>query len=539
MLRPTFALLFAISLLIVTTVHADPDKSLTTELRDSVNLATDIYLPEGEGPWPFILIRTPYNKNGLESRAKFYTDNGYGFAGQDCRGRYASEGHYNPYENDMEDGYDTVEWLAAQSFCNGMIGMTGDSAPGITSNLAAAANPPHLRAAFVTIAGQSLFYEARFIGGVFKESQAGGWLRGQGVPELIPIMKKRVVMDDDWKRTDLIHHLDKITIPIYNLGGWYDIFSYGNLQNFKYLQEQGAEGARGNQKVWMGAFGHGPLSGNLEYPDDIGLWGVRMQEEVRWWDHWLKGIDSGIMEEPPITYFQMGSAKKGAPSEHNKVLRADSWPPESTPTKFYLHDGQTVSNTKPESMTGRTSYDFDPTNPVPTYGGLNLRIEKGPMDQRYVGDREDYLRFETPPLKEDLTITGYIDMELYAATDGLDTDFMVKLVDIYPDGYEALVIDNPIRTRYRHGRNPEDVEFMTPGKPELINISLWGSSIVFEKGHRIGIHITSSNFPRFEVNPNTGEAPGENQEVPRIAHNTIYHNKAYPSALILPVLNTP
>ena len=183
------------------------------EMRDSVPLATSVYIPDGDGPWPVILMRTPYNKANADARAQRYIKEGYAYVIQDCRGRYRSEGEYVPFENDMEDGFDTVEWVAQQPFCDGNIGMVGDSAPGITANLAAAANPPHLRAAFIGVAPRSLFYESRFIGGVFKESHAGGWMRGQGVEDQIPGMKKRVVMDDHWKATDFIHHRDKITIP--------------------------------------------------------------------------------------------------------------------------------------------------------------------------------------------------------------------------------------------------------------------------------------------------------------------------------------
>jgi predicted acyl esterase len=512
-------------------------KEYMTEMRDGANLAMSVYTPHGEGPWPVVLMRTPYNKANAERHAQRYLDAGYVFAIQGCRERYLSEGRYVPFENDMEDGYDTVEWLAKQSFCTGKIGMTGDSAPGITANLAAAAAPPHLFAAFVGVAPRSLFYESRFIGGVFKESHAGGWMRRQGVADQIPGMKKRVVMDNQWKATDLIHHRDKIRIPIYNVGGWYDIFSHGSIHNFKYLQEQGAQGARGNQKLWMGAFGHGRISGKLAYPADLGLGGVKANEEIRWFDYWLKGVDNGIMDEPPVAYFRMGSAKQGAPSSHNELMHADSWPPKSTTTKFYLQSDFGISTTKPKSLNGKTSYNHDPKNPIPTMGEANLRIEKGPMDQRYIGNRDDYLRFETMPLAEDLVITGKIDLELYVATDGLDTDFMVKLVDIYPDGYEAIVMDNPIRARYRLGREVGDQRMMTPGKPQLLNIDLWSTAIVFEKGHRIEIHISSSNFPRFEINTNTGEAAGENRIPPRVARNTIYHNSRYPSSLSLPVVS--
>ena len=168
--------------------------------------------------------------------------------------------------------------------------------------------------------------------------------------------------------------------------------------------------------------------------------------------------------------------------------------------------------------------------------GANLTFDRGPQDQRQVGQRQDYLRFQTPVLDKDVVIAGPVSVDLYAATDGLDTDFEAKLVDVYPDGYEALVLDAPIRTRYRHGRMADDMQMMTPGAPEKMTIDLWNTAITFEKGHRIALHITSSNSPRFEVNPNTGEATGQHTMKPRVAVNTIYFDKDHPSALVLPLV---
>jgi putative CocE/NonD family hydrolase len=173
---------------------------------------------------------------------------------------------------------------------------------------------------------------------------------------------------------------------------------------------------------------------------------------------------------------------------------------------------------------------------VPTFGGANLTFERGPMDQRAVGERQDYLRFQTPVLAKDVVISGPVKMELWAATDGPDTDFTAKLVDVYPDGYEALVLDAPIRTRFRDGRLPQDIRMMTPGAPEKLTIDLWPTALTFEKGHRIAVHISSSNSPRFEVNANTGEAAGQHRLKPRVATNTIYMDATRPSAIVLPVV---
>jgi len=511
-------------------------QTVMVPMRDGVNLATNLYLPEGDGPWPVVLTRTPYNKNGADNSAARYNGRGYALIAQDVRGRYESEGENRPFETDIEDGYDTVEWIAAQRFSNGKIGIFGTSAPGITSNLAAASAPPHLTAAYVTVAPDSLFYRSRFVGGVFKESHSGGWLRGQGVSEEeIAAYRARAVLDDQWRATDFLFHRQNVQIPVYNVGGWHDIYAEGSLHNFVYLQNEGHPDARGRQKVFMGAFGHGMLQGDLEYPGG-GLINGDIEEQFRWWDYWLKDINNGIMDEPPVSYYMMASARKGQVSPNNRVIHADNWPPAHTLTRYYLQPDMSLSTQTPSAPSAHHTYLFDPADPVPTAGGQNLGADVGPRDQRIIGQREDYLRFSTPVLEEDTIVAGHIDMELYISTDAPDTDFVVKLVDIYPDGYEALILDYPIRTRFRNGQNPEDVALMTPGTVEKLIINMWSTAQTFEKGHRIGVHVTSSNFPRFAVNPNNG-APLDDTGTPAsIARNTVYFDASRPSAMVLPIV---
>jgi putative CocE/NonD family hydrolase len=317
---------------------------------------------------------------------------------------------------------------------------------------------------------------------------------------------------------------------MYNVGGWYDIFGKGSVSNYMYLQEQGKRGAKGNQKLLMGPFGHGSLNGDLDYSDP-GLM-QRLNDGIRWFDYWLKGEDNGIMDEPAVTYYMMASARKGALSEKNGYRQSESWPPTAKTTRYYLQSDLGLSTTAPATDNQPHAYQFDPKNPVPTFGGSNLIGDKGPMDQRAVGERQDYLRFQTPLLDTDVAIAGPVTMELYAATDSPDTDFMVKLVDVYPDGYEAVILDNPIRARFRYGRNAEDEQLMSPGVPAKFEIDLWHTAQTFEKGHRIAVHVTSSNFPRFDVNPNTGVPSME----PRVATNSIYHDSQRPSAIVLPIV---
>ena len=242
------------------------------------------------------------------------------------------------------------------------------------------------------------------------------------------------------------------------------------------------------------------------------------------------------MDEPPINYYMMAAARKGNPSDKNRIIYADSWPPKHELTRFYLQPGMSLSNSVSTADSASISFRFDPENPVATVGGQNLGRDVGPRDQRLVGQRQDYLRFQTPLLEKDVVVAGHIDMELYVSTDALDTDFVVKLVDIYPDGYEALILDYPLRTRFRNGQHLADVKLMTPGAIEKLTINMWSTAQTFEKGHRIGIHITSSNYPRFAVNPNNGAALDDVTSPSRVANNTIYFDAQHPSAIILPVV---
>ncbi|MEX0619399.1 MAG: CocE/NonD family hydrolase [Pseudohongiellaceae bacterium] len=519
--------------------QAADKQAVMVPMRDGINLATNIYLPDGDGPWPVVLTRTPYNKDGADSSAETYTQRGYALVSQDVRGRYESEGINAPFENDIEDGYDTVEWIAAQGFSNGKIGIFGTSAPGITSNLAAASAPPHLTAAYVTVAPDSLFYRSRFVGGVFKESHSGGWLRGQGVSEeTIDAYKARAVLDQGWLDSDFLFHRHNVQIPVYNVGGWHDIYAEGSLHNFVYLQNEGHEAARGKQKLFMGAFGHGALQGDLAYPGSGQISGDA-EQQLRWWDYWLKGIDNGIMDEPPISYYMMAAARKDSPSPLNRIIQTDSWPPPHVTTRFYLNADMSLGTTAPTADAASATYLFDPADPVPTTGGQNLGADVGPRDQRAIGERQDYLRFNTPVLEENVVVAGHIDMELYVSTDALDTDFVVKLVDIYPDGYEALILDYPIRGRFRHGQRPEDVALMTPGQVEKLTINMWSTAQTFEKGHRIGVHVTSSNYPRFDVNRNNGALLDDTTTPAQPASNTVWFDAQRPSAIVLPVLTEP
>lgn len=492
-------------------------------MRDGVKLHTIVYTPQGDGPWPVVLTRTPYDmERGNDGQG--YTARGYARVMQNVRGQFKSEGKYRAFTDDISDGYDCVEWIATQKWSNGKVGIIGGSAPGIAADMAALSGAPHLLAGIATVATGSFYKHARFPGGVFLKQMVEQWMKGRGVdPEPSP-RPLFVSYDDEARKTDMRLQYSKVSVPFINIGGWYDIFLQGNIDNFVGLQELGAGKARGNQKLVMGAFGHGELSGDLKYPPEAG--DRRGKDAMRWFDYWLKGIDDGIMKEPPVRYYMMGDTRdKSAPG--NEWRTSSAWPPKSESTSFFLQPNGGLSTQK-RAAAGKDTYTYDPKNPVPTVGGNNLNLPKGPMDQRKVSGRPDVLRYETKPLESPIEIAGPLKAELSVSTDAEDTDFMVKLVDVYPDGYEALIMDQPFRLRFREGFDKQVRS--EKNKIYAITVDLWSTAITFNKGHKIAVHISSSNAPRHEPHSNTWN-PVNSYDQAVIAHNSVYHT----SRIVLPV----
>ena len=400
---------------------------------------------------------------------------------------------------------------------------------GIAANLAAVANPPHLVANFVMVARSSAYHQAVFQGGVFRKELNEIWLKRQGALDVLKETFKHNVWDGYYDSNELWKYWTKITTPTYNYGGWYDIFEQGNIDNFVGLQETGAGRALGNQKLILGPWGHGKLE-EVSYPANATI--NAADEAIRWFDFWLQGKQNGIMDEPPVRYYVMGDVTdpKAPGNEWRSSL---AWPVPSRTTSFFLLPGGTLSEKLPSDKESVDSYKYDPKNPVPTIGGSNLNIKKGPMDQRAVGDRKDLIKFTTPVLQSPVEISGRVRVELWAESDAPDTDFIAKLIDVYPDGTERLVLDSAVRARFRDGVDHE--VFMKKGEVYKFSIDLWSTSIVFNRGHKIAIHISSSNDPRFDPNPNTGKALRADDET-RVATNVIHHDLAHPSRALLPVV---
>ncbi len=514
-------------------------KEAMVPMRDGVKLATNVFLPTGDGPWPVVLTRTPYGKGRAEAREKQesdYTKRGYVRIVQDCRGRFDSEGVYRAFIDDMEDGYDTVEWAASQPWSNSKIGMIGGSAMGITANHAAMSGAPHLVCNVVVVGHGSSYHYSGYPGGVFLKNLNEEWLRRQGVPPLDVPRPIHRVYDDSFRKRDIQNYFATMKTPTLNIGGWYDIFSQGNIDCFVGLQYQGAEPAKGNQKLVMGAFGHGRLAGDLKYPADSG----RQDPELsfRWFDHWLKGADNGVESEPAVRYYVMGDTFD-ATAPGNAWRTSERWPPKSEVTPYYLHDGHKLSTTAPQgddSSSGASdTFVYDPRDPVPTVGGNNLLLPLGPMDQREVSGRGDVLKYETEPLAKAVEIAGQVVAELSVSTNAEDTDFMVKLVDVYPSGYEALVLDQAFRLRFREGYH----KMVRAEKDKIypIKVNLWSTALAFNKGHKIAIHVTSSNSPRFEPHSNTWEPVASYDQAIK-ARNTVHHSAANASRIMLPVTKT-
>lgn len=518
-------------------------------MRDGVKLATDVWRPENDTSLPVILVRTPYGKRIIIPKdiIEEFLKRDYIVIIQDMRGRSDSEGESFIFFDDgwgkLQDGYDTVEWIAKQPWSNGKVGTFGPSAMGIVQNTLAGAKPLHLTCQVIIVASSSLYHEGAFQGGAFRRGLVDGWLKLNNFPaKLLREFKSHPNYDEMWSYVDSRAKHNIINVPALHIGGWFDIFQEGTLQSFKGRQEKGAKGARGKQQVMMGPWTHGVGSqpqGELKFPE-AEILETKMKDKImRFFDYYLKGKDTDITKEKPVEYYLMGDAEQTG--NWNKWTTSDLWPPESKLTAFYFYPDNKLSKKIPAKDGQPTKFLYNPKNPVPTWGGGNLveffEGKIGPRDQRGIGKREDILYYTSDILDKPLKVVGKVRAILYASSSVKDTDFTAKLVDIYPDGREMLLCDGIIRARKRESDKYE--VFMEEGKIYKFEIDLWSTAYVFNKGHKIRVEISSSNYPRFDVNPNTAEPfkiVNFNKDKFIVAEQTIYQDKKYPSHLILPVV---
>lgn len=504
-------------------------KTFFVKMPDGVVLATDVHFPVGSGPWPVILYRTPYNKDLIPSMVQVVQGQvlrGYTVIVQDFRGRYSSKGKYMSFTDcgwgTIRDGHHTIEWILKQKWCNGNIGAEG--APvGVTQILLAGSDPPGLKCQVERVAPASFYHHGSYPGGAFRKALTEGWVYAHSIDsENIPLMKNHHTYDEFWKSLDSIARCKEIKVPCLHIGGWYDVFSQGTIDAFKSRQEQGGPGARGNQKLVMGPWSRRGFKslkiGEITLPENA----IEMPStgsSRAWYDYWLRGMETGIMEEPAVAYYTMGAwDEPGAPGKEWRTSPA--WPPPCRETPLFCRKDGTLSWDPPGENEGSRSFQYDPANPVPTRGGCNLFLDSGPFDQRPVEKRPDVLLFTTRPLEKPLEVTGRIRAKLWISSNQPDTDFTAKLTDVYPDGRSILLCDGILRVRYRESF--EKSVLMEPGKVYAIELDLWSTSNVFNKNHCLRLAISSSNSPRFEPNPIK-------------AKNTLHHSARYPSHLLLPV----
>ena len=507
-------------------------------MSDGVKLATDVYLPEkGKPPYPTILLRTPYNKKGNAGTAATVARYGYALVVQDMRGRFASEGDDAIiFGNDglggvHQDGHETIDWVAKQEWSDGNVITYGASALGIAQNMAAPGAPAALKGQVVSVAFSDYYHQAAYQGGVWREELLEGWLKQTKMEEVnLPTFLAHTTYDDFWKKLSAEAHADQVDAPGVFTGGWYDIFVQGTINSFVEIQNRGGPNARGKCFLVITPTAHGTFSdGSIKYPN-VEKAPFNYVAPMNILAHWTGKPDPAVEKLQPVHYFVMGDVSdKSAPG--NFWRSADSWPQPAKATPYYLHSDMSLTNSKPAGE-GQLTYKYDPADPVPSRGGQNLLIDKGPMDQRPVESRADVLLFTTKPLAEPIEVTGRITARLFISSDCPDTDFTVKLCDVYPDGRSLLVTDGIRRASLRNSY--EKHEPLTPGEVYELEVDLWTTSLIFNKGHRIRVAVSSSNSPRFEPNPNTGD-PHPTGGKTRIATNTLHLSAEKPSQIILPV----
>jgi putative CocE/NonD family hydrolase len=571
------------------------DKHVAMTTRDGVTLRADVYRPDGPGRFPVLLSRLPYDKN-LRRRPgdiDVFVERGYVVIMQDTRGRFASAGdEYYPLVWEAQDGYDAVEWAAGLPYSDGQVGTVGQSYLGATQYLLAPTRPPHLRASFPASAPadfhQCWVYHS---GGAFelgwqipyailmaRDTIARRGLTDTLLPELerelaaaptpwapplspeayrrLPLVEwaKRLAVvapylgdylrhpedGPPWWQVNVERQHEQISVPMYHVTSWYDIFLHGGLANFCGLRERAMTAeARGAQKLLIGPWAHlfpytSPTSTGTGDIDFGGEALIDLHEiQLRWFDHWLKGIGTGILDEPPVKIFVMGE---------NRWRDEGEWPLARTRyTPYFLHSGGRANSDRGDGVLDQRRpageaadrFVYDPDDPVPTRGGNTLILAMGAQDQRPVEARDDVLVYTSAVMTEKLEVTGPVTVTLYAASNASDTDFTAKLVDVRPGGYAQNLADGIVRARYRESRTSPAP--LIPGEVARFTIDLWATSHVFLPGHRIRLEIASSNFPRFDRNLNTGEDQATTTRR-QSARQTVFHDERYPSHVVLPVI---
>jgi putative CocE/NonD family hydrolase len=555
-------------------------------MRDGTVLYADIYRPKGDGLWPVLLIRQPYDKTQTENIAyahpSWYARYGYMVVTQDCRGRWASEGDWYPFKHEEQDSCDTITWAAGLPGSNGKVGMYGFSYGGATQLLSAAKQPPGLTTIIPALTSSDYYDGWTYRGGALQHAFTQSWStflaqdtahRWQDYeleaslasalgnawanywtpPQLFPFISKKglapyyydwlkhEMYDDYWKRWSIRRRYEQIAVPALHIAGWYDIFLEGTLENFTSLQARaGSKQARQNQKLVVGPWYHMPWHqqvGGYDFGDEARNCTDALQ--VLWLDKHLRGESNQLDQEPPVALFVMGE---------NKWRFENEWPlRRAKATKFFFHSAGRANSLNGDGRLDQATpgdeapdtFVYDPRNPVQSIGGhsccVNTLTPMGAFDQRPQELRNEVLVYTTEALTRDIEVVGTVTVTLYAASTAVDTDFTAKLVDVHPCGEAINIGEGILRARFRESL--EQPKLIEPDQVYEYNILVGSTANVFKAGHRIRVEISSSNFPTFDRNSNSGKSLTEATPADWfVATQSVFHDNRYPSHIVLPVV---
>lgn len=537
-------------------------------MRDGVTLSADIYRPSGPGPFPVVLVRTPYLDYAVGSQedGRFWAEHGYAYVIQDVRGRGSSDGAFYPLTHEADDGYDTQTWVGTQPWSNGRVGTLGSSYLGWTQVYTAGLNNPHLAAMVPTVAPPDPFRNIPYQHGVFSPSLIE-WLAllDGHVMQKMPLGYSRLelatlpladmdrrygrrlaawhdwvahpALDAYWSAQSYQENYLKSEVPGLHVSGWYDDVLVGTLENYANLTTRAVDPAE-RQRQWLiiGPWPHGVDQARTLGAIDFGptaLIGLR-EVELKWFDHWLKGLDNGVDREPHVRIFVMGA---------NEWRTENEWPLARTRyVKFFLQsagkgntrrgDGS-LTRTEPGAAEPADHFVYDPVDPTPFITPPTFAQLGGPDDYRQVEERQDVLVYTSEPFDAPTEICGPLRVNLVAASSARDTDWTAMVLDVHPDGFAQRLNDGIVRARFRHSDSKP--ELLTPGKPESYDINAWATCVQLGQGHRLRLDISSSAFPKFQPNLNTGGDEGTGTERV-VATQTVYHDRSHQSYVLVPIV---
>lgn len=519
------------------------EKHVMIPMRDGVKLSAYLYFPKGDGPWPVIYEQRYAASRDVGTRQAMarLAQGGYVVCLENFRGSQLSEGKWRGYRalgwGELKDGYDTVEWLAVQPWSTGKIGTFGSSQAGFAQNFLAVAQPPHLTCQYMIDTGLSLYHEGYRIGGTTRPERFKGMEAiCRNKADNLELMKEwfaHPTFDDYWKDEDCSLHFDKMNVPCFTIGSWYDFMCIGCVDSYVGRRNHGGPNSRQTQQLVLGPWLHGRYKeinkvAEMTYPENAKF--PMEAHMIKWFDHYLKGIDNGVEKDPAVRYYVMGAlGEDKAPG--NEWRTADNWPIPAQATSYYLQPEGKLTLTAPTVESSETTFLADPLKPnhIPA-GGF-----PGAKDARGFEQQAEVRTFTTDVLTEPVEWTGKIQTELFVTSSAKDTDFIVRVSDVYPDGRSILIMDYVRRARYREGYEKE--VFMEAGKIYKVAFDIGWFSQNFNKGHRIRVTVASTGAPFFEPNPNTGEPltidfPSNSV----VAKNSVKHEKQHASRVIAPLI---